>query len=159
MKLTKEQVRQSQSEHPMNLNTFFSGIGYCEGTFSLQVKGGSHPYQMPPRKVAYMLQKLLKEQLKWLQRQQIIVLLGIGEISEWCNSFTLVSRANGSKVMLKSQALIRPIDRGPTLTDICPKLTGVKYLTLKDDISGYHNLQLDENSSYLMTFSCPFGRY
>ena len=28
-----------------------------------------------------------------------------------------------------------------------------------DDSSGYHNLQLDMQSSYLTTFSCPFGRY
>ena len=26
----------------------FSGIGFFEGIFSLQVKGGSHPYQAPP---------------------------------------------------------------------------------------------------------------
>ena len=25
--------------------------------------------------------------------------------------------------------------------------------------SGYHNLKLDKQSSYLTTFSCPFGRY
>ena len=25
--------------------------------------------------------------------------------------------------------------------------------------SGYHNLKLDEKSSYLMTFACHFGRY
>ena len=41
-----------------------SGIGYFEGTFSLQVKGGSCPYEMPPRRVAYALQKPLKEELE-----------------------------------------------------------------------------------------------
>ena len=25
--------------------------------------------------------------------------------------------------------------------------------------SGYHNLQIDMQSSYLTTFTCPFGRY
>ena len=30
---------------------------------------------------------------------------------------------------------------------------------LTDESSGYHNLKLDEQSSYLTTFSCPFGRY
>ena len=34
-----------------------------------------------------------------------------------------------------------------------------KYLFLIDASSGYHNLKLDERSSYLMTFTCLFGRY
>ena len=28
-----------------------------------------------------------------------------------------------------------------------------------DVSSGYHNLKLDERSSYLTTFACQFGRY
>ena len=39
------------------------------------------------------------------------------------------------------------------------RLAGVTYLTLIDASSGYHNLKLDEKSSYLSTFSCSSGRY
>ena len=35
----------------------FSEIGCFEGTFRLQVKEGSWPYQQPPRRVAYALQE------------------------------------------------------------------------------------------------------
>ena len=79
----------------------------------------------------------------------IIAPLGIDEISEWCNSFVVVPKANG-KVWLcldparLNQALIRPIHRGPTLNDILPKLTGVKYMSIIDASSGYHNLKLDK---------------
>ena len=85
-------------------------------------------------------------------------------MAEWCNSFVLVPKANG-KVRLcldpfrLNQALIRPIHRGPTLNDILPKLNNVKYMSIIDASSGYHNLQLDTKSSYLTTFACPFGRY
>ena len=48
------------------------GIGYFEGTFSLQVKPESEPYQVPQQHVAYALQKLFKEELEKLQRQDII---------------------------------------------------------------------------------------
>ena len=58
-----------------------------------------------------------------------------------------------------NKALKRTVHRGPTLNDIIPRLAGVKYLTLTDASSGYHNLKLDEQSSCLSTFSCPFGRY
>ena len=83
---------------------------------------------------------------------------------EWCNSFVLVPKANG-KVRLcldpvwLNQALIRPIHWGPTLNDILPRLNNVQYMSIINASSGYHNLWLDMQSSYLTTFSCPFGRY
>ena len=100
-------------------NTFgdvFNGIGYFKGKFSLQLKPDSKPYQVPPRHVAYALQKPFKEELEHLQRMDIITPLGVDELAEWCNSFVLVPKANG-KVMLcldpvrLNQALIRPIHK------------------------------------------------
>ena len=85
-------------------------------------------------------------------------------MSEWCNNFVLAPKAKG-KVQLcldsarLSKVLMRLVHRGPTLNIILPKLSGVKYLTLIDESSGYHNLKSDEHLSYLTTFSCPFGRY
>ena len=74
----------------------------------------------------------------------------------------LVPKGNG-KVRLcldprLNQALIRPIHRGPTLNDVLTKLNNVKYMSIIDVSLGYHNLQLDTKSSYLTTFTCPFGR-
>ena len=147
-------------------NTFgdvFNGIGCFKGTFSLQLKPDSKLYQAPPRCVAYALQKLFKEELECLQRMDIITPLGVDETAEWCNSFVLVPKANGEvRLCLDqaqlNQALIRLIHRGPTLDDILPKLNNVKYMSIIDASSGYHNLQLDTRSSYLTMFVCPFGR-
>ena len=44
-----------------------NGIGCFEGTFSLQLKLDRKLYQVPPRHVAYALQKLFKEELECLQ--------------------------------------------------------------------------------------------
>ena len=148
-------------------NTFgdvFNGTGCFKGTFSLQLKPDSKPYQVPPRHVAYALQKPIKEELKHLQKMEIITPLGVDEMTEWCNSFVLVPEAN-HKVRFcldparLNHALIRPIHRGPTLNDILPRLNNVKYMSIIDVSSGYLNLQLDTKSSYLTTFMCPFGRY
>ena len=56
------------------------------------------------------------------------------------------------------QALIRPVHREPTFNGILPKHNNVKYLSLIDVSSGYHNLKLHEKSSYLTMFACLFGR-
>ena len=105
-----------------------------------------------------------KEQLKWLQKQDITAPLYIDEMAEWCNSFVLVPKANG-RVRLcldparLNQVIVRLMHRGPTLNDILPKLNNAKYLSLIDASSGYQNLKLDERLSYLMMFACQFGRY
>ena len=94
----------------------------------------------------------------------IITLLGVDKIAEGCNSFVLVPKQNG-KVRLcldpirLNQALIRPINRGPMLNDLLPRLNNVKYVSMIYASSGYHNLKLDKKSLYLTTFACPFGRY
>ena len=74
------------------------------------------------------------------------------------------SKANG-KVRLcldpawLNQALIRPVHRGLTLNNILPRLNNVQYMSIINVISGYHNLNLDKQSSYLTTLSCQIGRY
>ena len=130
----------------------------------LQLKPDSKPYQAPPRRVAYALQKPFKEELDQLQKMDTITPLGVNVTVEWCNSFVLVPKANGMvRLCLEpvrlNQAFIRPIHRGPMLNDILPKLNNVQYMSIIDGSSGYHNLKLDEKSSYLTTFACPFGWY
>ena len=73
----------------------FNGIGCFKGTFSLQLKADSKPYQAPPRCVAYALQKPFKEELEHLQKMDIITPLGVDEMAGWCNSYVLVPKANG----------------------------------------------------------------
>ena len=51
----------------------FNGIGCFKGTFPLQLKLDSKPYQAPPRHIAYALQKPFKEELQLLQEVDIIV--------------------------------------------------------------------------------------
>ena len=78
--------------------------------------------------------------------------------------FVVVLKANGKvKLCLDAvqinQALIRLVHQVPTQNDILPKRNNVQYMSISNASSGYHNLKLDMQSSYLTTFSCPFGRY
>ena len=108
------------------------------------MEDGSPTYQATPGRLAYALLEPLKEELWWLKWQQIIIPLGMDDTSEWCNNFMPVPSF---------------VHRGPTINDILPRLACVKYLTLIDASSGYNNSKLGEKSSYLTTFSCPFGKY
>ena len=83
----------------------FNGIGCFNGTFSLQIKLDSKPYQVPPRCMTYTLHKPFEEELERLQKQDIIALLRVDEKSEWCNSFVLVPKGNG-KVRLPGPSMV-----------------------------------------------------
>ena len=137
-----------------------SGIGCFGGIFSLQIKDDSWPYQAP-RRVVFVLQEPLKEELERLQKQQIIVPLGMDETLEWCNIFVLVPNVNGRLELCLdlarlNKALISPVHRDCTLNHILLRLAGINYLSLINACPGYQNLKLDENSLYLTTFPCPF---
>ena len=116
------------------------------------------------RYIGYTLQQPFKEELERLQQQDIITLIGMDEKLECCNSFVLKPKPNG-KVKLcigparLKQALIRPVHRGPTLNNIFQRLNNVKCLSLIDASFDYHNLKLDERSSYPTIFTCQVGRY
>ena len=130
LKDTDADKRKSSTKTQKIHDTFgnvFNGFGCFEGTFSLQLKPDSKSYQVPPRHVAYVLQKPFKEELKQLQGMDFIAPLGVDKMAEWCNSFVLVPKANGKGQLCLdpvqlNQALIRLIHRGPTLPNILPRL-------------------------------------
>ena len=140
----------------------FNSIGCFEGTFSLQLKPDSKPYQVPPRHVAYALQKpfrrswnTCKERTsshpwEWTRQNDGVIAL--------CWYPKQMIRMCLDPVQL-NQALIRPLLRGLTLNDILPRLNNVQYMSIIDASSGYHNLKLHMQSSYLTTFACLFCRY
>ena len=116
-------------------------MGCFKGTLFLQIKVSTKLYQALTRDMAYPLQDPFKNELKWLQEQQIIVSLGVSETSHWCKSFVVVPKPGGTVCLCLdparlNQVLIRPVNRGSAVNDIFPKQTNVYYLTLIDASSG-----------------------
>ena len=152
----KEASRILTEELHNHSSDVFTGISCCECTFKLQVREGSCLYQTLLRRVAYALQGPLGEELDQLQKQQIIVPLGIDETSKLYNSFMLFPKVS-DKVKLcldlawLNKVLIKPIHRGLTLSDIISRQVFIMYLTLINAYSGYHNIKLDEQSPYQTT--------
>jgi len=47
----------------------------------------------------------------------------------------------------------------PTINEVASRLAGAKKFTLCDAKDGFHQILLDDTSSYLTMFNSPFGRY
>ena len=93
----------------------------------------------------------------------IIEPLRIEKHSERCNSYVTVEKPSGDVWMCIDPAklnhvIVRPIHRGPTVSDVLSRLSGATYFSLLDATSGLWNCELDEESSKLTTFATPYGR-
>ena len=145
-------------------NDVFTGQGQLKGKVKLELKEGATPYQAPVRRVAYSMVKPFNDEIDRLLKGDIIEELAADERSEWCNSYVLVRKQNGTvRLCLDptklNEHLMRPVYPTQKLDDILPKLHGATYFSIIDAKCGYWNLQLDEASSYLTTFSCMRGRF
>ena len=74
----------------MNSGMILQELDFSMAHLVCGYKEASWPYQAPLRRVAYTLQQSLREELEWLQKQQIMAPLGVFAMLEWCNSFVLV---------------------------------------------------------------------
>ena len=67
-----------------------------QGHFLTQSQRRHKPHQVPPNHVAYRLQESFYKELKRLQEQQMLMPLWVDETAEWCNSFILMPKPNGT---------------------------------------------------------------
>jgi hypothetical protein len=74
-----------------------------------------------------------------------------------------VVKPNKLRICIDPRDLNRAICREhyqlPTVEEVTTRLAGAKKFTVCHAKDGFHQIQLDEESSYLTTFNTPFGRY
>ena len=58
-----------------------------------------------------------------------------------------------------NRAMKRPKYQMPTVDEVLPKLARAKVFTVLDAKDGFYQVKLDKESSLLITFWTPFGRY
>ena len=140
----------------------FEGTGLLPGTAKLHLKAGATPVVNPPRRVPEALKSRLKSELDRMENAGIIT--KVDEPTDWVNSLVVVEKPKTGqiRVCLDPKALNQNIRRPhypmPTLDEVTSKLAGAKYFSLLDITHAYWSVKLDEESSYLTTFSTPFGR-
>ena len=92
------------------------------------------------------------------------IIFKVEEPTPWVNSVVTEVKPNGElRVCLDptdlNKAVLREYHPIPVVEDIVPELNGSDLFTKLDLKDGYWHIKLDEESSYLTTFSTPFGKY
>ena len=88
----------------------------------------------------------------------------VQEPTEWVNLMIINEKRSGKlRIYIDPRNLNKVISREhyqlPTQEEITARLAGAKYFSQLDAKSGFRQMPLDEENSYLTTFNTPFGRY
>ncbi|KAF0024606.1 hypothetical protein F2P81_023408 [Scophthalmus maximus] len=140
----------------------FTGDGCLEGEYKIEVDSTVKPVQLPKRRVPVAMMKPLKDELQDLQCRGIITPVECS--TDWISGMVVVQKQNGKpRVCIDPRPLNKALKCShfplPTIEDILPDLSKAKVFTVCDVKSGFWHVKLEEVSSYLTTFSPPFGRY
>lgn len=114
------------------------------------------------RRVPISLLPKVKAKLESMERNGIIVKRD--GPTDWVSSMLIVEKKDKSiRICIDPRDLNTAIQREhflvPTFDDILPRLAGKKLFTIIDMKDGFWHIELDDESSKLVTFNTPFGRY
>ena len=91
------------------------------------------------------------------------ILTPVNEPTDWVSSMVTVVKPNKLRICIDPKDLNRAIKRShypmPTIEEVATKLSKAKVFTVLDAKSGFWQIKLDEESSMLITFKTPFGRF
>ncbi|XP_048751787.2 uncharacterized protein K02A2.6-like [Ostrea edulis] len=139
----------------------FEGLGCLPGKYSIKLDPSVTPTIHPPRKVPISLKDKVYEELQ--RMEELGVIERQTEPTPWVNSMTVVNKGSKIRICIDPRDLNNAIQREhfplKTVEDVIENMSQAKYFTKLDAVSGFWQIQLDEQSSRLCTFNSPFGRF
>ena len=116
----------------------------------------------PPCRLPIALQEAVKKELDSLVEAD--VLAPVSKPTRWVSSMVVVEKKNSKiRICLDPHDLNKAIMRNyyplPTIEQVAARLNKAKMFTVLDAKTGFWQIKLDQQSSYLTTFNMPFGRY
>ena len=158
-------VRSKEKQLPSFISEFencFGQLGTLQKVHKIVLDPSVPPVVHPPRRVPIAIQPKLKEELDRMEKLGVIS--KVTEPTDWVSSLVVVHKPDGRiRVCLDPKDLNQAIKRShlqlPTAEDIISKMNDTRYFSKLDASTGYWQIKLDEESSKLLCFNNPFGRY
>ena len=143
-------------------DVFDDSLGRLPGTQSLRLKEGAIPVVMPDRRIPIHVQPKLDAELKRLTDMGVIT--PVQEPTPWLSQIVVAVKKNGDlRVCLDphevNKVLIREHTTLPILEDVLHKMKDATVFSKADLASAYWHVELDQEASFLTTFSTHRGRY
>ena len=131
-------------------NDVFKGLGCLGNEYHIDVDKSVIPVQHVPRRVPVAMKELLKQKLADLTKQGIIT--KVEEPTPWISNMLAIKKPGKLRLCIDPRDLNKAIKwpkyQMPTLEELLPTLSKAKIFTVLDAKDGFHQVQLDEESSY-----------
>ncbi|PFX13584.1 Retrovirus-related Pol polyprotein [Stylophora pistillata] len=142
----------------------FPGIGKMEGVqVDLHVDRTVTPVAQPHWRIPFIVRPKLEAELERLIRDDVIE--KVEEPTSWVSPVVITPKRTANEIRLNvdmreaNKAIPRTHTIMPTLEDITHELNGATFFSHLDKNNGYHQLELQENSRDITTFSTHIGLY
>ena len=146
----------------MLIQDCFGEIGKLPGVHQITIDPTVPPVVHPPRKLPIARKEKLNTELRGMVKMGIIK--PVHEPTDRVNSLVVVEKPNGKlRICLDPKDLNKAIKRHhfhlPTTEEILASMSNAKFFTKLDAPNAYWQIEVDEESSKLLTFNTPFGRF
>ena len=151
----------STTEYPPEFECLFSGIGKLRGkTVKLHIDPDVSPKQQPHRRIPFHVRSDVEKELQRLEDLDIIE--KVDGPTPWISPIVVVPKKSGEvRICINMREANRAVKREkhlmPTIDDLVADLNGATVFTTLDLSSGYHQLELAEESRHITTFSTHLG--
>ena len=140
-----------------------TGVGKLKNyQLKLNIDPNTTPVRQPPRRLPFHLRDAAENEIEQLLNEDIIE--PAKGPTTWTSPIVLTPRKSG-KIRLcvdlrqANQAIHRTRHPIPTIEETLEQLNGATLFSKIDLRSGYHQIELDEQSRDITTFSAPMGLY
>lgn len=126
----------------------------------LHIDESIRPVAQPHRRIPFLMRKKVEKELERLQNLDII--RKAEGPTPWISPVVIVPKGNDEiRICIDNRCANQAIQRErhvtPTLDDLINDLNGAMIFSKIDLKNGYHQLELDEESKYITTFSTHIG--
>ena len=142
----------------------FEGIGKMKGVkVDLNIDTDVRPTVQPLRRIPFSVRPKIEEEIRRLEKEDIIE--RIDKPTSWVSPTVITPKKNPNEVRLNvdmrvaNGAIPRVNSITPTIDELIQELNEAEVFSHLDMNHGYHQLELDENSRDITTFSTHIGFY
>lgn len=139
----------------------FQGNGSLQ-PMKIVLKENAIPNVAFNRKIPLALQEVVKNELNTMEENGIIT--KVNRPTDWVSNFHIIKKSNGThRIVLDPRPLNKFIKRPhfyiPSVDELLVKTSECRFFTVLDAKTAFWQQPLEEESSYLTTFTTPFGRF
>ena len=147
------------------MNKHANGLGKLKGDkIKLNIDKEHTPKAQPQRRILFHIRADIQRALEELEQQDIIERVPENQPTPWVSPIVAVPKKDGGvricvDMRLANEAIKRVRHPIPTVDDVSFELNGAQYFSKLDLSQAYHQLELEEASRYITTFSTHIGLF